>query len=195
MATHTDRQIDFALEKLGEVGKELRVDHVILRPAAVYGPRDTDFLHLFRAVRTRFAPQFGGGRQELSLVFAPDLADATIAALHAKPAAGAIVNVAAPGFVTARELTEEIARQSGVRPVAPRLPALFLQPLCAAFTAWSRLTGRPHILSLEKYAELVAPGWVCRVDRLRILVEFTCTTGLETGIGRTLDWYRKEGWL
>jgi nucleoside-diphosphate-sugar epimerase len=178
-----------------EVRSRCRVDHVILRPAAVYGPRDTDFLHLFRAVRARFAPHFGGGRQELSLVFAADLADATVAALNVKEAAGAIVNVAAPGFMTARQLTEEIARQLGVRPVAPSLPVALLQPLCAAFTAWSRVTGRPHILSLEKYAELAAPGWVCRVDRLHALVGFTCATGLEAGVGRTLEWYQKEGWL
>lgn len=174
---------------------ECRVPWVILRPSAVYGPRDTDFFHLFRAVRSRFAPRFGGGRQELSLVFAPDLAKATIAALRSSRVEGQTFNIARPGFITSGQLTNEIARQLHVRPFAPSLPVACLWPLCAAFTAWSRLTGQRHILSLDKFAELTAPGWVCRVDRLQTELGFTCSTSLETGIARTLDWYRTEGWL
>jgi nucleoside-diphosphate-sugar epimerase len=178
-----------------EVRSHCRVPYSILRPAAVYGPRDADFLNLFRAVRSGFAPQFGGGRQELSLVFAPDLAEATLAALDSARAAGKTMHVAAPGFVTAGQLTEEIARQLGVRPFTPALPAACLFPICAACTAWSRLIGRPHILSLEKYAELTASGWVCSVDRLKTELGFTCPTSVKAGITHTVDWYRAKGWL
>jgi nucleoside-diphosphate-sugar epimerase len=178
-----------------EVRSHCRIPHVILRPAAVYGPRDGDFLHLFRAVRSRFAPQFGGGRQELSLVYAPDLALATVAALESARGAGTTLNVAAPGFITAGQLAEAIACRLGVRPYTPTLPVGWLWPVCAVCTVWSRLTGRPHILSLEKYAELAAAGWACRVDRLRDELGFVCRTPLETGIGQTLEWYQAEGWL
>jgi nucleoside-diphosphate-sugar epimerase len=51
------------------------------------------------------------------------------------------------------------------------------------------------ILSLEKYAELTAPGWVCRVDRLRDGLGFSCSTTIEEGVERTVAWYRREGWL
>jgi nucleoside-diphosphate-sugar epimerase len=178
-----------------EVRAHCHVPFTILRPAAVYGPRDADFLHLFRAVRNGFAPHFGGGRQELSLVFAPDLAEATLAALDPARAVGKTIHVAAPGFVTAGQLTEEIARQLGVRPLTPALPAACLLPICAACTLWSRLMGRPHILSLEKYAELTASGWVCSVDRLKTELGFTCPTSAKDGIARTIDWYRAQGWL
>jgi nucleoside-diphosphate-sugar epimerase len=178
-----------------EIKTHCRVPYTILRPAAVYGPRDADFLHLFRAVQSRVAPHFGGGRQELSLVFAPDLAGATLAALNSTRAIGKTINVAAPGFISARQLTVEIARQLGVRPFTPTLPAVSLFPVCAACTAWSRITGRPHILSLEKYAELTAPGWVCRVDQLQATLGFTCPTSIETGIARTIEWYRTNGLL
>lgn len=178
-----------------EIKSRCRVPYTILRPAAVYGPRDGDFLHLFRAVQSRFAPHFGGGRQELSLVFAPDLAGATLAALDSTHAMGKTIHVAAPGFITARQLSGEIARQLGVRPVTPALPMSCLLPICAACTAWSRMTGRPHILSLDKYAELTAPGWVCRVDQLHATLGFTCPTSIETGLARTIDWYRANGLL
>lgn len=185
------------LEAERVVREQARVPHVILRPAAVYGPRDRDFLHLFRAVRSRFAPQFGGGRQELSLVYAPDLGRATVAALEWRGAgsSGTIWNVAAPGVVTAGQLGEEIARCLGVRPWTPSVPMGCLWPICAVCSMGSRLTGRPHILSLEKYAELTAPGWVCQVDRLRDELGYCCSTTLEEGLDRTVAWYRREGWL
>jgi 2-alkyl-3-oxoalkanoate reductase len=128
------------------VREQARVPYVILRPAAVYGPRDRDFLHLFRAVRSRFAPRFGGGRQELSLVYAEDLGRATVAALEWRAARlpGTIWNVAAPGVVTAGQLGAEIARRLGVRPWTPSLPVACLWPVCAVCTMWSRLTGRPY---------------------------------------------------
>jgi nucleoside-diphosphate-sugar epimerase len=178
-----------------EVRAHCHVPFTILRPAAVYGPRDADFLHLFRAVRSGFAPHFGGGRQELSLVFAPDLAEATLAALDSARAVGKTFHVAAPGFVTAGQLTGEIARQLGVRPFTPALPVACLFPICAACTVWSRLMGRPHILSLEKYAELTASGWVCSVDRLKAELGFTCPTSVKDGIAHTIGWYRAKGWL
>src|SRR6185436_20736389 len=52
----------------------------IVRPPMVYGPRDRDVLKVFKMVRLGFAPVFGSGAQQLSAVFAPDLAEAMIAA-------------------------------------------------------------------------------------------------------------------
>ena len=46
----------------------------ILRPPAVYGPRDVKFLKLFGMATSGLAAVFDGGRQEVSLVYAPDLA-------------------------------------------------------------------------------------------------------------------------
>jgi nucleoside-diphosphate-sugar epimerase len=59
----------------------------------------------------------------------------------------------------------------------------------------SRATGRPNILSRQKLAELLAPGWVCSTDRIRQDLGFTAPTSLREGVGRTLEWYRREGWL
>src|SRR5208283_3499170 len=43
-----------------------KTEYVILRPPAVYGPRDEAFLPLFKAVQAHILPTFGGGRQTLS---------------------------------------------------------------------------------------------------------------------------------
>src|SRR5512142_302585 len=76
----------------------------IVRPSAVYGPRDREFLAMFRLARLGVAPVIGSGAQQLSLVCAPDLADAIVRACTAPAAAGLTYHAANPEAVTSREL-------------------------------------------------------------------------------------------
>jgi nucleoside-diphosphate-sugar epimerase len=168
---------------------------VILRPSAVYGPRDSDFLQLFKAVRAGVLPRFGGGQQPLSLVFVNDLAAATVAALAHPAASGRTFNVASPEVVTAAGLSQVMADTLGTRVWPLPLPAWGLWPICVMQEVWSGLRGQPGILSRQKYREARAAGWVCDVRRLRDELGFECRTGVREGIARTLGWYRQNGWL
>jgi nucleoside-diphosphate-sugar epimerase len=51
------------------------------------------------------------------------------------------------------------------------------------------------MLNRQKLPELLAPGWVCTTDRIRHDLGFTAPTPLKEGVSRTLEWYRREGWL
>jgi nucleoside-diphosphate-sugar epimerase len=189
---------DYGRSKLaGEqvVRRESRVPFVILRPPGVYGPRDADFLQLFKAVRAHVRPQFDGGRQPLSLVYVEDLATLTIAALEHPAATGQTFNVAASEVVTAGGLARAIAEAMRTWTVPLPLPSWGLWPICVAQEAWSRLRGRPAILSRQKYREARARGWVCDVRKLRDELGFECRTTAREGMARTLAWYREQGWL
>jgi nucleoside-diphosphate-sugar epimerase len=178
-----------------EIREHCRVPFGILRPAAVYGPRDTDFLNLFRAVASGVVPLLQKGRQQLSLVHVGDLAELVAICLDHPRAVNGIYHVAEEQVVTSRELVDEIARQMGLRPWTPPLPRVLLWLICAGRDLISKATGRPHILSRHKYAEMVAPGWVSGTDRLRRELGYACPTDLSQGISRTLAWYRGQGWL
>jgi nucleoside-diphosphate-sugar epimerase len=178
-----------------EIQGHCRVPFGILRPAAVYGPRDTDFLNLFKAVAGRVVPLVGGGRQQLSLVYVRDLAELIVTCLEHPRAVGGVHHVAHRQVVTSRELVDEIARQMMVRTLTPPLPRAALWLICAGRDLISRATGRPHILSRQKYPEMVAPGWVTGTERLWSDLGYACSTGMERGIASTLAWYRERGWL
>jgi nucleoside-diphosphate-sugar epimerase len=172
-----------------------KTEYVILRPPAVYGPRDEAFLPLFKAVKAHILPRFGGGRQTLSLVFAEDLAEAVATCLTHPAAGGKTFYVASGEVTTARAMTGEIAGQMKTWTLPLSLPAVALWPLCCLQETISWLTRRPGVLSRQKYAELRAPGWVCDPTRLRQEVGFVGGTTLNNGIAKTLAWYRQEGWL
>lgn len=172
-----------------------QVDHMILRPAAVYGPRDREFFPLFAAAARGWAPVFGGGRQELSLVFAPDLAEAVWAALTRPYSGGWIVNVASSEIVTTREFAVGLARAFGHRGRIVSLPWAALRLVCGVQSCWARLVRRPTVLAHGKYRELSSPGWVAETTRLRSLLGDPCSTALAEGFERTREWYRNAGWL
>jgi len=178
-----------------EVTGGCQVPYTILRPSAVYGPRDADFLHAFRAVRMRLMPLFDGGRQEINLVYARDVAGAVLRVMGDPRAFGNIYNVASPRRSTTREFLEEIARQMHVRPVPVHLPSAALYPVCLAQEIASRLTGRPGILSRQRFCELRAAGWACSVERIRHDFGFVADTPLSEGVRQTTAWYERHGWL
>jgi nucleoside-diphosphate-sugar epimerase len=187
---------DYGMSKLAaelEVRRHCRQEFVILRPPAVYGPRDVEFLRLFQAVKAHLRPR--PSRQPLSLVFAPDLARTIVTCLDHPAAAGKTYFAASPEVVTARAMAAEIAAQMGVWAIPVPLPALLLWPLCLVYEIASRITGRPSVLSLQKFAELRAPAWVCDPGLIERETGCACPTALKSGIGRTLEWYRQERWL
>jgi nucleoside-diphosphate-sugar epimerase len=188
----------YGQSKLGaerEVREGCQVPFVILRPPAVYGPRDHEFLALFKMIRARLAIQFGGGRMPLSLVYVRDLAVTAVEALTHPQAAGRTYNVASPEVVTTAQLADEIAVQMQVRPLRVPLPTALLWPVCVGLEAVSKITGQATVLTRQKHPELRAPGWVCDPARLRDEMRVTCPTSCRSGVGETLSWYRQAGWL
>ena len=177
-----------------EVRDLCRAEYVILRPPAVYGPRDAEFLRLFKAVKHHLLPK-PGGAQALSLVFVPDLAETVVTCLTHPTAAGKTYFVAGREIVTAQSLGEEIASQMHARTLPLPLPTALLWPICLAREVLSRLTGKPSVLSLQKFAELRAPGWVCDPTRLERETGCACTTTLDRGVAQTLTWYQQHHWL
>lgn len=167
--------------------------HVILRPPAIYGPRDAEFFRLFQAVRRHLRPR--PAAQELSLVYVKDFAEAAVAALGHPAAAGRTFNVACPEVVTARRIAEEIALQMDAWTVPVPLPNVVFWSLCLAQECLSRVTRRANVLNMQKYAELSAPGWVCNTERVWSEIGVKCETTLEKGIASALEWYRENRWL
>jgi nucleoside-diphosphate-sugar epimerase len=124
-----------------------------------------------------------------------DLAAATVHCLTHPVARCNTYFVANSEVITARQMAEEVADQSGTWGVPLPLPNSVLWPLCLFSECWSRFSGKASVLSLQKYQEVKAPGWVCDSGKLTRDTGYECKTGLSEGITQTLKWYREYGWL
>ena len=161
--------------------REAGVPLTIVRPSAVYGPGDRAFLTLFRLAARGFFPLLGDGRQELSLVFAADLARGLVAAATSRATLGRDLS---RGPRRGRDATP--ARRdagSGARPSCP-LPAVARAGAAGAAPA-ARATGRPGLPAPDKAHELLAPAWRASSEALRRDAGWVAEVPLERGFAET----------
>ncbi len=178
-----------------EVKQNCKVEFVILRPPAVYGPRDDGFLPLFRTINRHCRPVLWGGIKQLSLVFVNDLAEAIVDCLLHPAAAGKTYFIANREIVPPDEFTKQIAKHLNTWTVPVLIPVPMLLPLFGMLEIIALLTGRATIMTTQKFAELRASAWVCNPTRTQTELGVNCPTSLETGVAITIDWYRQQGWL
>ncbi len=172
------------------------VPWTIVRPPAVYGPRDPELLTVFRIARRGIAPVFGRGRQELSLVYVEDLAAGIVQAAQAPLAPGGTYHLAHPDVVSARDLVREIGlavrgRAPLIVPVPPALAALVVRAIARAAAA----AGRRTVVSEDKMAEFLAPAWGTSVEIAERELGWRPPHDLAGGVAATAAWYRAEGLL
>ena len=151
-------------------------------------------LKLFKLARLGLAPVFGDGSQELSVIYAGDLARALVAAA-ASATANRVYYAAHPTVTTSGGLVRAIGRAVGREPRVVPLPAPVVRGLLWMIGSVAHLAGRATLLSSDKAAEFLAPAWTCRPEALMRDTGWRPETDLETGLRRTAQWYRKEGWL
>jgi nucleoside-diphosphate-sugar epimerase len=168
----------------------------VVRPPAVYGPGDRTFLTLFRLVAGRGVfPLLGDGRQELSLVFAPDLARALVAAATSPATLGGTYHAAHPEVVSQRQLGEALGRALGRSVRFVRLPGPLLRALLHAGRVLAGPSGRSLLPAPDKAHELLAPAWRASSEALGRDAGWTAEVPVERGFALTASAYRDASWI
>jgi nucleoside-diphosphate-sugar epimerase len=167
----------------------------IVRPPVVYGEWDREVLKVFRLARTGVVPVFRDGSQEISLVYAGDLARAFIAAGTTPRAARQVYYAPHPEITTSGGLVRAIGRAVGKDVRLVPIPAIVARGALWTIGALAGLFGRATVLSADKANEFLASAWTCRADALARDTGWRAEMPLEEGLRRTAAWYREKGWL
>ncbi len=168
----------------------------ILRPPAVYGPRDRDnFLTVFKGLRLGIAPVFGDGSTELSAVYAPDLAEALRAAGVTDATVGRTYYPNHPEVVTSAELVRIIARAAGRSVRIIGLPEPLARGILSVTGGVARLLGRTTILNPDKANEFYQAAWTGDPADLLRDAGWKAQHDAAAGFAATWRWYRDAGWL
>lgn len=167
----------------------------IVRPPVVYGEWDREVLRVFRFARRGLAPVIGDGTQELSVIYAGDLATALIAAATATATVGRVYYAAHPHTTSSLGFVEAIGRAVGRRPHIVKLPGPLARGALWVVGSLATIAGRATLLSLDKANEFLAPAWSCRADALVRDAGWRAEVDLDAGLTRTAAWYRTERWL
>jgi nucleoside-diphosphate-sugar epimerase len=178
-----------------EVVRNSPVPWTILRPPAVYGPGDREILKVFKIARLGVAPVFGGGTQELSLVYGPDLGEALAAAGHSEATIGKTFYPCHPEIITSGNLVQTIGRAMNRKVTLLPLPSSLARGILAITAAGARVTGKATVLTPDKAYEFFAPAWTASPEPLTTATGWRAAHDLASGIARTLEWYQTEQWL
>ncbi|OGD19571.1 MAG: hypothetical protein A2W03_01215 [Candidatus Aminicenantes bacterium RBG_16_63_16] len=166
----------------------------ILRPSAVYGPGDRDFLGYFGMIKKRFFPVVRQQR-EASLCYVKDTVEALWLCALTDLTSGEIFNIAAPVPYNWEQVGDAAVRAMKIRARKVTIPLRCLYTVAVLLEARGRLTGDISLFSRDKYRELVQPGWVADTSKARDVLSFETRYSLEAGMAETVAWYRRRGLL
>lgn len=162
----------------------------IIRPPAVYGPRDRDFYLFFKMVNRGFYPYWG--KCYYSLLYVDDLVRGLITAAGSKKAEGGIYFISDGNIYLNEDIINEIARALHKRALRIRIP----RPLMSlAAEIGSKFGGGSSIINRDKLKELKYSHWVCDAGKAEKELEFVPEVTIRKGIKWTADWYRTHQWL
>lgn len=181
-----------------------RLSLTIVRPPIVYGPRDRDFLEVFRMAARRVAVKPGLFREKrYSMIYVEDLGLALASALDRGQAVvpgerggGGVYYVSDGGVYGWEELLRHVGRAVGrsntfVLPI----PEALSWPVGLWGELAARLSGKSQIMSIDKVRELGGDGWACEVGRAHRELSWSAQYPLSRGLSEAASWYREHRWI
>lgn len=169
------------------------LDWTMVRPPAIYGPRDRDLFELFRAAKWGVVPVPAEGRT--SLLHVEDLVRLLLALVPAREETEHRTYEADDGKRGGwahSEMARVIGWAMGRRPMVLRLSKRSLERAARADMMLRRSKAR---LTLDRVGYMVHPDWAVSATA-RVPAELW-RPRIETraGLKATAQWYREAGWL
>lgn len=169
---------------------------VVVRPPAVYGPREADIYTFFQTVSKGLCPVVGDPHvPALSLVHSRDLVRGMIEAAEAPNTAGETYFIGSDRAYSWAEVRDATAKALGRRVFTLRLPEALVVPIGTAAEWGGKVLGQYPALNREKALEIRDACKICSVEKAGADFGYAQQVGLEEGIAETIAWYREKGWL
>lgn len=184
-----------------QMGEELAMAHaqelplLILRPSAVYGPRERDIYTFFKLLSKRIKPCLPSKDQHISLCYVEDIIQAILLAAQVKGSSGEIFFLSDGQDYRLEEIGDVFAQAMGVNAFCIRVPEWMIIGMASFSEYLSKLSGKPPLLNKGKVEEILQRNWVCDITKAKTALGFEPHISLAQGAKLTFEWYKKENWL
>ena len=183
------------------MGEELALAHarelplLILRPSAVYGPRERDIYTFFKLLSKGINLCTSDPDQRLSLCYVQDVVQAILLAAETQSSQGDIFFISDGQDYPIETIGDAFAQALEVHAFRLCVPKWILMGIASFSEYVSSVSKKPSLINKGKVEEMVQKNWVCDIAKARALLGFDPITRLKQGARLTVDWYRKENWL
>ncbi len=166
----------------------------ILRPTAVYGPRDKELFIMVKTVNNGLDPYIGKIIQNLSFVHARDVADVAVKALFNTHALG-IYNITDGNSYNRYQFSDIVKKILKKKAVRFHIPMPLVKSLAYILETTYGLLKKPSVINREKLHELAAINWICDIKKAKAELQFSPKFNLQTGLEDSVAWYTKNKWI
>ena len=167
----------------------------IVRPPAVYGPRDDDFLEVFKYIKLGIKPLIGKKQKFISIIHVNDLVRGIQIAAEHPNAENQIFFISNKEACSWIELEDTIARIMDKKALKIVLPDLALDVAAFISEKAAKIFNKTAILNRDKANEMKQNFWLVDASQAEQKLGFVAEIPLELGLKETYNWYRLQGWL
>lgn len=167
----------------------------IIRPAAIYGPGDPErYFMIFRRVAKGKFPMFGNGKTLYHPLYIDNLVDAHILAMDPDKGNGGTYLIADDRYLSIEELVKEVGKAMGINVQITHFP---VWPLVAAGHIFEKAC-KPFRITppiFPRRVDWYRQNRAFKIDRAKRDLGYDPKVGLEEGLRKTYEWYKREGYL
>jgi len=172
---------------------------VILRPSAIYGPRDKDIFPFFKMANSGFFPILNGSNNGtesyLQLLLVDDLVR-LCSKIVSNP--GLIKNriyyVSDEKAYTWKDIGSIVSGILDKKVRTIKIPGWLMKTIAVISEKTMQLQGKPALLNRDKISELTRQYWLGDNTKTKSDFNYNFTPFID-GVKYTLDWYKKNNWL
>ena len=169
--------------------------YIILCPTGVYGPREKDYLLMFKTIKSGFDFSVGYKKQQITFIYVKDLVETIFRAIKLGKTRCRYI-ISEDRAYTSTEFRKLIQKELNKKVVLPvRVPLCFLKSVSYISEKISGITGKASTLNRDKYNIMKQRNWICDISAIKEDLDFIPKYSLEDGVKETTQWYKEKGWL
>lgn len=181
-------------KRLESSGSE--VSRTIVRPPAVYGPRERDVFTFFRALSKGICPIVGSTEGPvLSLVHVGDVVKGMVDAAESPAAEGETYFIGSETFFSWSDVKQAATSALNRWALTIAVPPFLIGAVGTAVEFAGKVTGSYPPLNREKAREIRHACKMCSIEKAKRDFYYKQRVSLDEGIKETIGWYKKMGWL
>jgi nucleoside-diphosphate-sugar epimerase len=167
----------------------------IIRPPAVFGPREENIYSFFKSASKRICPIIGNGETpKVSMIHVYDLIQGIMLASDYEHSGIQTFFISSEQAYTWNQIMSATSQALGKKLFPIYVKPNLVKKVGAFVESAGNLVGHYPILNREKSVEL-SLEWVCSTQKAQTLLGFRQTISLEQGVLNTIQWYEQHHWI
>lgn len=168
----------------------------IVRPPAVYGPRDKATFSIFKSVYYGIGTLIGFNEKYVSLVSSMDLSRGINEACLSENTIGKSYFISSDEFYTWPQIMAEMKKAFNKKHLLTlKLPHSLVIGLGGFSEFVGKFSKNPPVFDYEKGVVFTQDYWTCSIENAKEDFGYEQKFSLSDGIKITADWYKENKWL